>query len=747
MTILPPSSSEVGPSGFSRLHPSIQEQLYRMKWTELRPIQVEAIHAIRDGTGHLIISAMTAGGKTEAAFLPILSDIVGNSAMGVQALYIGPLKALINDQFRRLEDLCALAEIPVHRWHGDVGASTKRDLLEAPSGVLLITPESMESLFINRANNLLTLFSNLAFIVVDEMHSFMGTERGAHLKSLISRLMQICSAEPRIVGLSATIGDIELAKQWLCPRDPASVQVIMGEGDKTIRYRINGYLRLDESEDTEAPASALSDEVVEGPTETEGDRRLVTDLIRMFSGKTSLIFANSRAKLEFYADLTHRILERRGLPDSFRVHHGSLSKTEREDTEEALRSDRPTSTFCSSTLELGIDVGNVVAVGQIGAPWSVSSLAQRLGRSGRRSGESSVLIMFVEEDHPSRLTALIPRLCTGLLQAVAMTELLLKRWCEPPDVMRLHLSTLIQQIMSVIAERGGVSAATLFDALIRKGSFTGVDQPTFVAVLRGLSETDLIEQTAEGDLILGLQGERIVRSYDFYSAFASSEDMKVSFNGHLIGTVSAPPGVGGDGFLILAGRRWKVIEIDRQRLEILVEPAKGGRLPYFFSKAGADIHPRVRSEMLEVLKSGAVPAYLDGNAREILAQARDLARRIQVIDRPIITDGPDTYWFTWTGSRVHRTLMGMGRFAAGLAVRDDDIALCFEKTSPEIVREQYLDLLSSPPDADYLASEFPMCASEKYDVFLPDELQARNFARNNLDVEGALGLIRSTFKG
>ena len=660
-----------------------------MKWTELRPIQVQAIHALLGETGHLIISAMTAGGKTEAAFLPVLSHIVGATVPGVQALYIGPLKALINDQFRRLEDLCALAEIPVHKWHGDVGASAKRELLDSPSGVLLITPESVESLFINRTNNLPSLLGNLAFIVIDEMHSFMGSERGAHLKSLIARIAQLCATQPRIVGLSATLGDIDLAKQWLCPRDPASVHIITGEGEKTIRYRIKGYIRLDEEgkPDTQETASG---EAAEGPTETEDDRRLATDLIRTFSGKTSLIFANSRAKLEFYADLTCRILERQNLPNTFRVHHGSLSKAEREDTEDALRSDRPTSTFCSSTLELGIDVGNVVAVGQIGAPWSVSSLAQRLGRSGRRSGESSVLLMFVEEDHPNRHAELVPRLCPGLLQAVAMTELLFKKWCEPPEVARLHLSTLIQQVMSVIAERGGVSAATVFDVLVKRGAFTGVDQPTFGSVLRGLGANDMIEQTPEGDLILGLKGERVVRSSDFYSAFASTEDMKVYFKGHLIGTVSAPPGLGGDGFLILAGRRWKVIEIDPEKLEILVEPAKGGRLPYFSSKAGADIHPQVRAEMLSVLKSKDLPVYIDDKAREILCLARDFACRTGVLDGSIITDGADTYWFTWTGSRIHRTLMGMGRFLGGLNVQDEDIALRFERTPPEAVRETYL---------------------------------------------------------
>ena len=203
------------PSAFQRLHPIIQEELYRMKWTALRPIQVDAIHAILGSDAHLIISAMTAGGKTEAAFLPILSDIVEDYSSSVRALYVGPLKALINDQFRRLEELCEHAEIPVHKWHGDVGQSKKHGVLKSPGGVLLITPESIESLFINHPDKLDKLFSHLTYIVIDELHAFLDTERGAQLRSLLARLAQRTSggrAHYRVIcnawghGISEALG-------------------------------------------------------------------------------------------------------------------------------------------------------------------------------------------------------------------------------------------------------------------------------------------------------------------------------------------------------------------------------------------------------------------------------------------------------------------------------------------------------------------------------------------------------------
>src|SRR5208337_3612733 len=246
-------------SAFEQLHPKLKYILYKMGWVELRPIQVDAIHEIFNTNKNLIISAKTASGKTEAAFLPILSQIVDKKSRGISAIYVGPLKALINDQFERLETLCNRAEIPVFKWHGDVGPDLKKKFLKDPSGVLLITPESIESLFINHPNDLTTLFRSLSFIVIDEMHSFIGTERGAHLKSLLSRVIHKSKGDVRIVGLSATIGDPELAKQWLIPRNPSDVSLITDPNEqKDIKYLIRGYSEENELTD--------SDEEIQNPS-------------------------------------------------------------------------------------------------------------------------------------------------------------------------------------------------------------------------------------------------------------------------------------------------------------------------------------------------------------------------------------------------------------------------------------------------------------------------------------------------
>jgi ATP-dependent Lhr-like helicase len=716
----------------------IQEQLYQMRWTDLRSIQVEAIRSILTSDEDLIITAATAGGKTEAAFLPILSSIYPSKSEGIRAVYVGPLKALINDQFRRLEDLCSRAEIEVHKWHGDVSVSAKRDLLKNPGGVLLITPESIESLFINKAAYLPSLFLGLQFIVVDEVHSFIGTERGAHLRSLMSRLSALCRTPPRLVGLSATIGDPAAAGRWLSPDTSTRVRVIEGSGQKSIKYLIKGYLRQKtisrgtEAEPTEEPA-------------TEDDLRLARDVVRTFAGKTALIFANSRAHLEFYSDLANRMVESEGLPNTFRIHHGSLSKAEREDTESALRSGRPTAAFCSSTLELGIDVGNVAAIGHIGVPWSVSSLTQRLGRSGRREGEASTMVAFVEEEELGPSSTPVDRLYAELLRSVALTELMLQKWCEPPEAHRLHMSTLVQQTMSVVAERGGASAASLYKTLVERGAFRNVIATQFAQMLRDMASADLLEQTAEGDLILGMEGERIVRSADFYSAFASKEEMKVLHGSRLIGTVSAVPGMCGDGFLILAGRRWKVVDVDPRRHDILVEPSKGGRLPFFFGGAGADIHSRVRVKMKDSLQTDVMPAYLDAKAQDMLNRARVYARGSGILENPLLADGASTYWFTWTGSKTNRTLMGLCKGKGALQVQDEEIALHFEGVQPDEVVDRFRRLLERPPSVVEVAARFEVRMVEKYEAYLSDGLQAAVFAQNSLDLDGALALAREVF--
>lgn len=709
-------------SAVSLLHPTLQQMLYKMRWTELRPIQVDAIHALFSTEQNLIISANTASGKTEAAFLPILSQIVERDEGGVAAIYVGPLKALINDQFQRLERLCDLAEIPVFKWHGDVGGGAKKKFLKNPSGVLLITPESIESLFINHPEELSKLFHSLLYIVIDEMHSFIGTERGAHLKSLLSRVIPKSGKNVRYVGLSATIGDLEYAKKWLIPRKPESISIISDPSEqKDIQYLIRGYIPEKRPPDEKTnPEEAISP--------------LVNDLVHYFYEQTALIFVNSRGLLEYYTDSTKKYLERKGLPDYFRIHHGSLSKSEREDTEDALKSMRPTATFCSSTLEMGIDVGNVSRIGQIGAPWSVNSLAQRLGRSGRKEDEPSVLIMFIIE-HDSISESIIERLHPELLRAIAMSELMFEKWCEPPQIDFYHFSTLIQQILSIIAESGGSTAQDLFDSLVRDGAFQNVKQDDFIQILRNLGVADLIEQDSKGVLILGLEGEKIVRNFDFYSAFVTPREFSVIHKGGKIGSVQFVPDLKTRQFLILAGRRWEIKETDFDKGEIFVEPSKGGKVPTWSGGGGADIHPRVRQKMRDLVISNNIPKYLDKQAKLMITEAQHAAREADLITNSFVVEGSYTYWFTWTGSAQHRTLFILGKVFGGLNVEYNEIALKFKGVTPSQILEFYKKILEECPTPEEIAEKVEGRTYEKYDQYVPENLQIAEYAKKFIDIQ------------
>ncbi|HUG67752.1 MAG TPA: DEAD/DEAH box helicase, partial [Pirellulaceae bacterium] len=465
---------------FERLARPIQQILWDMRWPSLRPVQEEAIHEILRGEADLIISAQTAAGKTEAAFLPILSRMYEHPADSVQTLYVGPLKALINDQFRRLEHLCQRAEIPVHRWHGDVDAGRKKALVAKPSGVLLITPESIESLMINRSTSLARMFRSLQFVVIDEIHALAGSERGTHLRSLLFRLRRYVQENYRIVGLSATLGEaFPIYAKWMRPDVDQPVRLIKGpSGEKQLLYRIHAYTRTKPASEGDAnDDDGDSGEIPLG---------LAEEMYEHFAGRKNLIFANSKSDVEQFADSLNAHCRQQRRPEEFLVHHGNVSKEVREFTEREMQGRRPRTTVCSSTLELGIDIGNVTAVGQIDPPWSVGSQVQRLGRSGRGEDEPQCMRVYVREDALDAKSPLVDRLYPDLLRSIAITELMLQEptWVEPPRLDAFDLSTLTHQILSVLAETGGCQASEVFARLCSRGAFRAIDAQLFSGVLR-----------------------------------------------------------------------------------------------------------------------------------------------------------------------------------------------------------------------------------------------------------------------
>lgn len=727
-------------SQYERLHVDVRRRLNEMRWQALRPIQDAAIDHLMSGRGDCVIAAPTAGGKTEAAFLPILSMVADDWSDGVRAMYVGPLKALINDQFRRMGELCERMELPVHRWHGDVGDTQRKALLSRPSGVLLITPESLEAMFVLRPTQMPDIFKKLAFIVIDEMHSFIGSVRGAQLQSQLFRLAQRCSVSPVRVGLSATLGDPAAACRWIRPgsENPATY-IANNDAVRAVKMRVRGIWK--------APAPAFVNEQ-NAELQDESMCEIARAIVRSSHRTTNLVFANRKSRIEELADQMKTEAAAMGLRHDVLVHHGSLSKDQREAVEERLRLNSPCTAVCSNTLEMGIDIGQVDSVIQVDPPWSVASLTQRVGRSGRRGDQSAILRAFFLAEKPDAAATLWDSLHLNVLRGVAMTELMVDRFVETPDIARAHLSTLIHQLLCTLAETGGMPADRLFRRLMDSGAFGNPTPAGFASLLREMAKHELVAQMAEGDIIMGTLGERFRDHYSFYAAFVASEEFRVVHGNEEIGSISPSllPPVG--EHLLLAGRRWRVETVDGERKEVEVSPAKARRVPMFVSMGSYDIHPRVHQCMFELAGSTVVPTYLDDTAVEILRQLREAVRLAGNIS-PSIVQVPGTSiarLFLWAGSKVQRTIFLLVK-DAGFEVEDEGVGLDVKASVGEVIAvlRNFLegailaeDVVLRSPEKQH-AKEI---SGEKFDRWLPDGLWCPAYVRDRLDVDGAKAWIR-----
>lgn len=718
-------------AAFARLHPKIQEAVWNQQWDELRPLQVDAIRAVLDSDDHVILAATTASGKTEAAFLPILSLIAADPAPSVQALYISPLKALINDQFRRLEDLCAYAEIPVHRWHGDVSATDKQHLRKSPGGVLLITPESLESQFINHDRHLARIYAHLRFVVIDELHAFLDNVRGIHLRSLLARLSIAANVTPRRLGLSATIGDFAPAQSFLCVKTPSAVRVIEDRTqDKELRLGLKAYLEprgAGESDPSAAPLPLATPSGLAG---------VAADIAQRFRTDSNLIFCNSRRQTELLADKLRVLCEQEAWPrNPFLLHHGSLSRELREDAERELKSGDPVTAICTSTLELGINLGAVRAIGQVGPTWSVSSLVQRLGRSGRREGEPQILRIYTLDDAVTEHSSLTDRLYPELVRAIALVELHRERWLEPPAQERFHFSTCVHQALSILRQTGGAPAEHLHDVLCRRGAFQRIEEKNFADILRELAAQNLIEQVPTGELILAPAGERIVESRDFYAAFASRIEYRVEHDGQAIGVLPQDSIPAEGEFLLLGGRRWRVNLIDHSSKRVAVTPAKGWKQPRFAGGIGG-LHPMVTQRMKRVLTGDTGYPFLNAHGAQLLSDARESFVR-SGLGRSNTTVGlGGVEWFPWQGSRVLLTLELCAK-AAGLKTERDDLCLRYQKTSASDFAAHRADIATGVFTPEQLVSLGPDLEPDRFDEHVPKTLLQQAFLSEVMDLRQA----------
>jgi ATP-dependent Lhr-like helicase len=735
----PHLSSESKPSHVGLLDERIQRWVWAKGWTSLRDAQELAIPVLLEGKRDVIIAAATASGKTEAAFLPILSKLVRNGEeMGV-ALYISPLKALINDQWGRLEQLCEDLQVPVVPWHGDIAQTRKRQFIKRPQGVLLITPESLEAMFVLRGHELKRFFGELEYVVVDELHAFIGSDRGKQLQSLLRRIESLIDRRVPRVGLSATLGDMGLAAGFLRPGGPIAEIIESKAAGQELKVQLRGYL-IEGVPEAVVPESMELEQAAdsEGAGESAAKASVADHLFKVLHGSNNLLFPNSRKNVEYYSDLLRRRCEREGIPNEFWPHHGSLSREIREDAERALKAgDRPATAICTTTLELGIDIGAVKSVAQIGPPPSVAALRQRLGRSGRRPGEAAILRAYVAEQELSTESPLSDRLREGLIQTTATIRLLLEKWVEPPRAGGLHLSTIVQQVLSMIAERGGVTASDVSRTLIVDGPFAGLGNGDLVALLRELGRRDLIVQESSGALLLGQLGEKLVGSHEFYAAFASGEEWQIVQDGRTLGTLPIESPVFEGMCIIFGGRRWKILNVCAKPAVLTVAPDPSGRAPSFDSGRPM-VHERIRQEMRRILEEDGEIGFLDPGAQGLLREARLFYSQAGLSKRAWVMDGEAVLLLPWVGDFANNALvlllraLGLPRGSNhGLVVACEGwpIERLIDGCS-DIVELKEVDLLGMLRDVENLGQS-------KWDWALPRELLVQSYASMSLDIAGA----------
>jgi len=697
---------------FDQLSEPIRKYIRDKRWEQLRPIQIAAISKILTTDSNYILASRTASGKTEAAFLPILSKVDFNER-GVQVLYISPLIALINDQFYRIEELCKYLDVTVTKWHGEANKTLKDRIIKQPNGVILITPESLEAMFVNKPFNVKQLFSNLKYVVIDEIHSFIGNDRGTQLKSILSRLQDLNVSSYKIIGLSATIGDYDEAKKFT--GDEQNTKVLLDRSTK----ETNAVFRYFKNKSTELPLELIKDLYIETK-----DNKV-------------LIFPNSRGLAEEIAVKLRKLSDRvNGHPNYF-SHHSSVDKEVREYVEYFAKNNNRQNfcISCTSTLELGIDIGTVDEVVQIDSTHSVSSLIQRIGRSGRKDGESSNLYLYATDKW-------------SLLQSLACWLLYKEGFIEPPQTTEKPYDLLLHQALSITKGNSGIPLKELSKQLKENFAFNKIDILEIEEILNHLIEIDYLEKLRY-EVIIGVEGEKIVNNREFYSVFKTEDSFKVVNAGNTIGQIPFSPQIIEDENLLLAARIWKIKFVDFKSKKIEVIPAKDGKKPIFFGSGGI-INPRIREKMLEILFCSTNFDVLDEPSDD---QIQELRKDFSVFDindtqieRPLLSADKHLQLFTFTGTRINRTIQLLLNIA-GIKNTLDDSCSGFDIEATKDVLINNFDKLTYPISeidnhiTDLLDNTPILLDFSKWGIYLPNKYQVKLIKDRYFDIENAEKLL------
>lgn len=699
---------------FGRMPAFLQERIHAEGWTSWRPVQQDAFDVLFDTDDHLLICAGTSSGKTEAAMLPVISSLCTDPVEGVGAIYIGPTKALIDDQFARLDRMLRDSRLTVTGWHGDIPKGSKDRMREHPEGILQITPESLQGVICDGPELIRRMFPSLRFVIIDEVHAFMASDRGLQLLCELDRIEAIAGCSPRRIGLSATLSDIRGAEDWLRAGTGRGIQTVSSESDTVGRIGVK-YYRI--------------------PADDENRRRCVQDyyqdMYRLTDQYSCIVFTNSRGSAERTARSLAKVSKAEGSQNQVRIHHGSLSGTLRKEAEEDLKGDRHPTVVATSTLELGMDVGGLDRVLQIGAPYTCSSMLQRMGRTGRRGGKREMVIMVM--DDMKKWSPSPPGMSIDLVRAIAVTELGLKeRWTEGIRPNPLPFGLLYHQMIAYLkGSDHDVRWPELRDAMLRMWAFRNISKEEARELAMHMLSEGHLQRLEDGTIIIGLKAEPIANGKGFASVFETPIETEVRFKGAVVGTVQGNPKEG--RLISLAGKVWVVTRSGDGWADV-VEAGEGSAESKWESTP-PEVDDRVMRRMREILLSDEGFRWLDSAASAELAATRSEFREKRYDGAMETTVGYTV--FPWMGTSnfegLRRALMEVPGVEVLAYASPLWIMLRTDRTWG-MVEQSLRNKVPSTDAEDFVLLE-DVEDMGKYERFVPEGLRAREYASHRLSFD------------
>jgi ATP-dependent helicase Lhr and Lhr-like helicase len=627
-------------TAFDQLHPSVQHHVVNsLEWRSLRPLQEQAIGPVLDGKNCLLL-APTAGGKTEAAVLPILSRMLSENWLGLSVLYVCPIRALLNNLEHRLSYYTGLVGRTCGLWHGDVAQAAKSRTLAEPPDILLTTPESLEALLISRRTDRFFFFGSVRSIIIDEIHAFAGDDRGWHLLAVLERIRHITKQDMQRIGLSATVGNPEALLRWFTGPSARESVIVSPPGA--------------------SPAEA--DVEIDFVGNLQNAAKVLKILHR---GEKRLVFCDSRARTEELATY----LRSEGV--STFVSHSSLSTEQRRDAEAAFQQARDCVIVATSTLELGIDVGDLDRVIQLDAPGTVSSFLQRLGRTGRRA-DSRRNCLFLTTSR------------AALLQASALVLLWREGYVEPLAPPSKPLHVVAQQLMTLVLQQGGIGRSAWREWLLHLLPSMQITEEDVDSTLAHMLSQQILVQDG-GILGMGPVGERLYGGKNFMallSVFDTPPVFTVFAGLRDLGTVHPlsfrRPG-GEPAILSLGGRAWQVTHVDYAHMTAQVVPSD-----HFGKSRWLGGSQPLRQEMCQAIRRtllGSGPAERwSKRARAEMSQTIEetncVAPDALVVE--VDADKGRTTWWTFAGLLANSQLAGAFASSGG---RPDNLSITINRAA------------------------------------------------------------------